>query len=221
MKTINTAGAQELSSLFIADYKVSVLHEDNYIYTLKDMYNVSTKIPKYVLAANGISPEKGQLVLTGSLHGHYFGAIHREREEKAIESLKKSFVDIFRNKEQILRNPAFFHIRAFLSGSNMSGGSSYCIGSLFESWENSDALVIKEPTNNTEIFLVSITGSNLTGRNAWTGWNNETKQFVHGSLEENEWRGRLNEFILLGKRYPDKLFAQFVQIDQLLKEMKV
>ena len=202
------------------NYTVSIKKEQPSYLDLSDADGLSARIQKSIIESNQLKVTDHEVQLPESIYNHYFLPIRKQREKEATDKLKENFGFIMGNQERIMNHGPYFLIRSdFLtSGTSMAGSINFCLGSLLESWKESEELILE--TDSSRIYIISVQGSTLSGHFNITGWSPEK-----GVIEfENPGQKRLIDIIqhlnTWGANYRYRLRANFQQIEKLLDDLQ-
>ena len=201
------------------NYLVNVVGETEYFYLVSDIDGIIVNFPKEIIKINEIPIKNNVIQLSDTLYNEYFKKERQRLQEEAEYKLKINFGKIYENRDLVFNKPEYFliRVRQFTSGGAYIGGCDYCLGSLIESWDQSNSLILNEESEKSKVLMTSIQGSPLSGNNSWTGWSLENQKFVSGKVED--WRKYLVEFIELSKKYKIRLRSDFRQIDKSMEEI--
>lgn len=189
----------------------------------KDIFS----IPENIIAVNGFNIQNSTLTLTKSLYEHWFLSKCLKETRELFESLYERYAtQIFQNRELVMNIPEYY----LLKPSNLScgfmytGGTSYSLGRLFESFESGKHVYYEEFCGFKKMFLLSMAASPLTGIiYSAHFWSEDSKRFVRYDKSASfpkgfsSMQGRALIETLRGKEI--KLDRQDVVVKRLINEI--
>lgn len=162
------------------NYSTKIVDETLKNYELLTSSNMIVKIPKRDIEMHGIEVKSDEMILNKHLYVQYVDKLIRKKEAKANKAIKKSFEKIIKHKELVLNKAEYFLIEPsmFLSGAMPITAFGCCLGSVLESWESSEELVIKDYEGHKELYLYSVIGDYNKRKYISTLWSFEKNESV-------------------------------------------
>lgn len=149
---------------------------------LKDHHGLLVEIPTTIFKANGadyLNPK--EVIVSDGMYKTWFGEKKKQVLEELQQLIQDNFNEVVKHSSIILNDNKFYAIELPMLQSNLlySHKEVYTIGSLLESWLNSDELIYHG------LFIIRVSGSLQSGNNFFTGFCPETKAIVKGSIHSN------------------------------------
>jgi len=200
----------ELDPLWMStDVRVSVIIESDSHILIRNSQGLVASIAKGVFRSNHMDPPTGECDLDTSLYRHYFKDPAQKRKYELDGRLLKSLTGILSNPEYqqlVIDTPEYYLIRPewLRSGVAFGGGCQATLGAMFQAWNASDDLCIKDmkaqklthlypeqkqlevvSANGTmtndlrcvpELMIMHVNGSALSGSHSTRAWCTETKE---------------------------------------------
>ena len=205
-------------------YKTTIVGETEETYLLVDQAGVEVSFPKELVEANRLAIADNGIALTEALHRHHFVNDMMERDAAAFERLWRHFAQVVAHRDLVFGRAEYFLLRhdRLGAGNTISGGFGYCLGGLLEAWFGTKELWLEWEGHPSGCYLVSASGSLLSGMHEATLWSPDTQRFVNAdnALKPGlyPWLQKLE---VVSKRYQMRLDLQYLAIQQLLEEIGV
>ena len=207
----------------VPNFTVQVMDEMDGSLILKDNDGLTSNFPKNLLVENDLKIIGNILELSDTLYDHWFGeekkCFLKMKVDEEKDLFKQNFKLIYENRDIVFSKGEYFLIRIpslLYTGSSLFGKHTFCLGSLFESWERSDDLFFFDPDSKSKILMTSIGGSHFSGRHWWQGWSISREEFISG---RNSSMKLYDKFEKLSERYPMKLSSSYGNISKLLRKI--
>lgn len=172
-----------------------ILEDIGLNYKIQNKNGLSALIPKAILKVNHIEIVDSQVQLSENLYQHYMVKPNSENSLSSFETIfNRNTNVIFNNRNIILNKAEYFLLKPKLltSGGSMGGSFNYCLGSLIEAWEYSNKLNYENVLEHKNLYLISVSGSPLSGNHICTFWSDDENRLI--TLELKEVQGE-NSFI--------------------------
>jgi hypothetical protein len=162
------------------DTRCKILGEEDSHYLLEDIHKTVSKIHVSLIHDNLLEIVDNHIELTRNLYLLHFRAYPLNNSKKAMNKL---FVEniklIFTHRQIVLSNPEYFYLAPSIlkSGGAYIGGFSYSLGALFKAFEDG-YFYYDEIAGFKKLYIVSISGSPLSGTFYATCWSDETHEIV-------------------------------------------
>ncbi len=160
---------------------IQILNDDGQFYSIKNNSGHFSKIPKSIINSNGIDILSGEVQVSLDIYNKWV----IEPLTKGVEDrFNKLFNDncnlIFRNKDVVLSRPEYYYLtpKAIRSGSAYIGGFQLCIGKIIQSMIDNKLYYLKNFGGHSNLFLISVSGSILSGAHSSLFWCEDEKKFV-------------------------------------------
>jgi hypothetical protein len=209
-----------------------ILSEDEeYNYELENENGSRFKLSRLTIEANLIEVIDNKVELTEGLYKQYFLDKIREKSSlKLNELFVKNASRIFSNKDLVLSKAEYYLLQPNMlsSGSAYIGGFNYNLGSLMELWiEKPEIFYFKEFGGHKEMFLISVSGSVLSGIHSSVFWCESEKSIINfPSTKRQSLPGgfgkylfKLKEFILPKNKY--YIDFQDTALENMLNEIEL
>ncbi len=206
-----------------------IIEEKKDSFLIQDDIGLVAEIHKSIVKDNSLTIKNNRIELSQSLYTHYFNSGFTERFNGIKMAFYKNFAAVVANMDLILSKPEYFLMRPDLLGCGVMymGGFVPCLGSVFESWSQSDHLVLTDIKEAGRQHLISLRGSPMSGSYSATVWSYETKKVTFRNSSENaptlphKFMHWAKKFIALNQKYPIIIDADYRAINQLLVEIGV
>lgn len=204
-------------------YNVNVIGVDDKNIILRNYDEVEVSIPIELLRLNNISTSETKVHLTTGLYQKHFVEEKKRLNHIASEAFYHNLPTILRNRDTVLSNPEFFHIRAdvLYCGAAFISGYSYSLGALLECWSTSDDLKISE-----DYHMVTISGSPFSGAFASLIWSDDKNQLMAISSRRGDklpknflWYWKV--FKELHIKHPERLISNHLAIQKLINSLAI
>ena len=166
----------------------NVIGEEDAHYLLENKYKQVVKILVSLIHANNFKIIDNQIELSESLYKIYFlDQIRNDANNRMNNLFNENKELIFSNRQIVLSKAEYYLLKPSLltSGGAHIGGYIYTLGALFEAIENGTHIYFEILEGFKKLYLISITGSPLSGSISALFWSDETHKFVH-SREIND-----------------------------------
>ena len=166
----------------------NVIGEEDAHYLLENKYKQVVKILISLVHANNLKIIDNQIELSESLYKIYFlDQIRNDANNRMNNLFNENKELIFSNRQIVLSKAEYYLLKPSLltSGGAHIGGYIYTLGALFEAIENGTHIYFEILEGFKKLYLISITGSPLSGSISALFWSDETHKFVH-SREIND-----------------------------------
>jgi hypothetical protein len=132
---------------------------------------------------------------------------------------------LFSKRRELLGNELTYCIRPKLlkSGGAYIGGFSYSLGELFESMENGGHYFLDEFHGYKALFLISVSGSPLSGSHSSIFWSDHSKEFVRFTPSQSLRDGFMAAFTAMKKirnREEEEYLISAIDLDELITGVK-
>ena len=166
----------------------NIIGEEDAHYLLENKYKQVVKILISLVHANNLKIIDNQIELSESLYKIYFlDQIRNDANNRMNNLFNENKELIFSNRQIVLSKAEYYLLKPSLltSGGAHIGGYIYTLGALFEAIENGTHIYFEILEGFKKLYLISITGSPLSGSISALFWSDETHKFVH-SREIND-----------------------------------
>lgn len=156
-------------------------------YKIKNKNGLTALIPKAILKVNHIEIVDSRVQLSENLYQHYLVKPNMEHSISSFETMfNKNTAVIFNNRNLILNKAEYYLLKPKLltSGGSMGGSFNYCLGSLIETWEYSNKLYYENIQEHKNLYLISVSGSPLSGHHICTFWSDDENRLITLELKE-------------------------------------
>ena len=164
-------------SLNTNDYRCQIIGEQGDDYLLLDANALLTPVPKSIIHDNHFEIQGDLLTLSAGVYVHWITAPRVQASYARTQELYAKHRELlFRNRALILNRAEYYLLapRALTSGAAYMGGFNYSLGALFEAMEQKAAGVyFEELAGHRELYLVSLSGSPLSGIHRSHFWSEE------------------------------------------------
>lgn len=166
------------------------------MYEIENENGLVSKIPISIISDNNIEADNDKVLLPEGVYEQWVVAPERKRASIRLNELfKKNAELIFRNKDVVLSKAEFFLLRPKLltSGSAYMGSFDYPLGALLESFTSGSQFFFDEFAGFKKMYLISISGSPLSGRQSSLFWCEEESRII--SFRTGKGPGLPNTFL--------------------------
>ena len=164
-------------SLNTNDYRCQIIGEQGDDYLLLDANALLTPVPKSIIHDNHFEIQGDLLTLSAGVYVHWVTAPRVQASYARTQELYAKHRELlFRNRALILNRAEYYLLapRALTSGAAYMGGFNYSLGALFEAMEQKSAGVyFEELAGYRDLYLVSLSGSPLSGIHRSHFWSEE------------------------------------------------
>ena len=183
MKTLTTRYGRKLTfdeqrwSLRTENYTCQIIGEQGDDYLLLDANVLLTPVPKSIIHDNHFEVQGDLLTLSAGVYVHWITAPRVQASHARSQELYSKHRELlFRHRALVLSRAEYYLLapRALTSGAAYMGGFNYSFGAIFEAMEQKAAGVyFEELAGHRDLFLVSTSGSPLSGIHCSTFWSEE------------------------------------------------
>jgi len=157
---------------------------------LENKYKDRFSIPEHIIKANNYNVVDNKIDLTEALYENYFLNKFKSESQSQLDILfEKHASIIFQNRTVVLTRAEYYLLkpRILSTGFMYTGGKTYTLGNLVESFESGNHIYYDEFCGYEKMFLVSMAASPLSGTifNA-IFWSDKTNEFVRFN-SESKW----------------------------------
>ncbi len=198
-----------------------IISEDNEALLLEDENRIRAKIDKAVIIANQFPMNDQKVELSESLHQHYFLSPHHIQSQERMNKLFGECIEqIFEYRDVVLSKPEYYFLRPRMlsSGAAPGGGFSYCLGTLFESFQSGNHIYWEELAGFKNLYLINISGSALSGDYTATYWSESAKKVLSLSAADH---GNERPNLTSTLKKIKKLLHKDIKVPQLNFEDKI
>ncbi len=183
MKTLTTRYGRKLPfdaqrwSLRTDNYTCQIVggREDDYL--LLDTNTLVTWVPKATIRDNAYEIVGDEVTLSASVYAKWITSPRVQASYARSQELYSKHRELlFRHRALVLSRAEYYLLapRALTSGAAYMGGFNYSLGALFEAMEQKSAGVyFEELAGHRELYLVSLSGSPLSGIHRSHFWSEE------------------------------------------------
>lgn len=205
---------------------IEIIDELAEVYIVKSNDGLIRELDKSLILDNGFVIKNNKIDISNSLDDSWFDALRTERKNKHGEAEAKLFFENFGmllwSKELILSDPRYFFIyprKAIFIGMAYCGLHHICLGGLLESYENSNNLKVWSQEHKSNIYIVSATGSPLSGRHSYKGWCESLNSFVTVD-GKGSFSPIIKEMTDIANLYKNKSPKNIATIAELIEKLK-
>jgi hypothetical protein len=183
MKTLTTLYGRKLPfdeqrwSLSTKNFTCQIIGEQGDDYLLLDANALLTPVPKSIIHDNHFEIQEDLVTLSAGVHAKWITSPRVQASYlRTQERYAKHRELLFRHRVLVLSRAEYYLLapRALTSGAAYMGGFNYSLGALFEAMEQKSAGVyFEELEGHRELYLVSLSGSPLSGIHRSTFWSEE------------------------------------------------
>jgi hypothetical protein len=132
-------------------------------------------------------PEPGTIRISSAMHKSWFADTFRAAYDGYSRSIREGFSTIMQQRHVFEADLQLLNIKPnwFRSGMAYIGGFTYNFGTLLKAWSESDEL----RTPDGKSFIITLSGSPLSGMHYYEAWNAEDGIFKATGL--TDWKTRL------------------------------
>jgi len=154
---------------------------------LENKYKDRFSIPEHIIKANNYNVVDNMIDLTEALYENYFLNKFKSESQSQLDILfEKHASIIFQNRTVVLTRAEYYLLkpRILSTGFMYTGGKTYTLGNLVESFESGNHIYYDEFCGYEKMFLISMAASPLSGTifNA-IFWSEKTNEFVRFNSE--------------------------------------
>lgn len=150
---------------------------------LKNKSEDSFTLPEHLIKTNELNVVDNTVELPEGLYDHYFLKKFRANSLKKFNNLYHKYEPlIFQNRNLVLTKAEYYLLRPYdlSTGFMYSGGISYSLGNLFESFESGNHIYYDEFSGYRKMYLVSMAASPLSGAiYKAIFWSDESNELVN------------------------------------------
>jgi len=164
-------------SLNTNDYRCQIIGEQGDDYLLLDANALLTPVPKSIIHDNHFEIQEDLVSLSAGVYLRWITSPRGHDSYVRTQELYAKHRELFfRNRPLILSRAEYFLLapRALTSGAAYMGGFYYSLGALFDAIEQkTPGVYFEELAGHRELYLVSLSGSPLSGIHRSTFWSEE------------------------------------------------
>lgn len=235
MKTLTTRYGRKIPydtqrwRLNTDNYTCQIVGEREDAYLLLDANTLEAWVPKATLRDNAYEIVGGQVTLSSGVYAKWITLPRVYTSQDRLQELFSVHQPLlFRNRERVLSRGEYYFLNPELlrSGGAYIGGFRYTLGALLEAMEEkAPGVYFEEFAGYSDLYLVCLSGSPLSGMHHSLFWSDELQQF----LKIDSSQGRLpGGFLAAFRRFKDALNPGFgglsfpgEALEQLLWELGV
>ena len=154
---------------------------------LENKYKDRFSIPEHIIKANNYNIVDNTIDLSEGLYENYFLNKFKSESQSQLDILFEKYASIIFQNRTIVLNMAEYYLlkpRILSTGFMYTGGETYTLGNLMESFESGNHIYYDEFCGYEKMFLISMAASPLSGTifNA-IFWSDKTNEFVRFNSE--------------------------------------
>lgn len=188
MKTFTTRYGRKLQfdeqrwSLHTQNYTCQIVGEREEDYLLLDANTLVSWVPKATIRDNAYEIVGNEVTLSAGVYAKWITAPRVVQSQLRLQQLFSAHRElVFANRQQILSRGEYYLLSPDLlcSGGAYIGGFRYSLGALLEAMEEkAKGVYFEEFAGYRELYLVSLTGSPLSGIHDSLFWSEEQQQLI-------------------------------------------
>lgn len=188
MKTFTTRYGRKLQfdeqrwSLHTQNYTCQIVGEQEDDYLLLDANTLVSWVPKATIRDNAYEIIGDEVTLSAGVYAKWITAPRVIQSQLRLQQLFSTHRElVFANRQQVLNRGEYYLLSPDLlcSGGAYIGGFRYSLGALLEAMEEkAKGVYFEEFAGYRELYLVSLTGSPLSGIHTSLFWSEEQQQFI-------------------------------------------
>jgi hypothetical protein len=188
MKTFTTRYGRKLRfdaqrwSLQTQNYTCQIVGEREDDYLLLDANTLMTWVPKATIRDNAYEIVGDEVTLSAGVYAKWITAPRVLQSQLRLQQLFSAHrALVFANRQQVLSHGEYYLLSPDLlcSGGAYIGGFRYSLGALLEAMEEkAKGVYFEEFAGYRELYLVSLTGSPLSGIHTSLFWSEEQQQLI-------------------------------------------
>ena len=188
MKTFTTRYGRKLRfdeqhwSLRTQNHTCQIVGERENDYLLLDANTLVTWVPKATIRDNAYEIVGDEVTLSAGVYAKWITAPRVVQSQLRLQQLFSAHRElVFANRQQVLSRGEFYLLSPDLlcSGGAYIGGFRYSLGALLEAMEEkAKGVYFEEFAGYRELYLVSLTGSPLSGIHDSLFWGEEQQQLI-------------------------------------------
>lgn len=235
MKTFTTRYGRKLSfdelpwSLRTQTYTCQIVGEREDDYLLLDSNTLVTWIPKATIRDNAYEIVGDEVTLSVGVYGKWITSPRASQSKKRLQELYLKHRELlFAYRKQVLSRGEYYLLSPDLlcSGGAYIGGFKYSLGVLLEAMEEkAKGVYFEEFAGYRELYLVSLTGSPLSGIHDSLFWSEEQQQLIRITSSQCRLPGGFMTSIRTFKEAVSQGLGEFTYqgeaLEQLLGELGV
>jgi hypothetical protein len=182
---------------------------------LENKYKDRFSIPEHIIKANNYNIVDNTIVLSEGLYENYFLNKFKSESQSQLDILFEKYASIIFQNRTVVLNMAEYYLlkpRILSTGFMYTGGKTYTLGNLVESFESGNHIYYDEFCGYEKMFLISMAASPLSGTifNA-IFWSDKTNEFVRFN-SESKWPKYFNTSV--GWSLFNMLKSEDIKIDR-------
>lgn len=182
---------------------------------LENKYKDRFSIPEHIIKANNYNIVDNTIVLSEGLYENYFLNKFKSESQSQLDILFEKYASIIFQNRTVVLNMAEYYLlkpRILSTGFMYTGGKTYTLGNLVESFESGNHIYYDEFCGYEKMFLISMAASPLSGTifNA-IFWSDKTNEFVRFN-SESKWPKNFNTSV--GWSLFNMLKSEDIKIDR-------
>jgi hypothetical protein len=187
---------------------------EDYLF-LENKYKDRFSIPEHIIKANNYNIVDNTIDLSEGLYENYFFFKFKSESRNQLDILFEKYESIILQNRTVVLNRAEYYLlkpRILSTGFMYTGGKTYTLGNLVESFESGNHIYYDEFCGYEKMFLISMAASPLSGTifNA-IFWSDKTNEFVRFN-EESKWPKYFNTSV--GWSLFNMLKSEDIKIDR-------
>lgn len=164
-------------SLQTANYTCQIIGEQGDDYLLLDANALLTPVPKSIIQDNHYEIQEELVTLSAGVYVRWITSPRVQASYVRTQELYAKHRELlFRHRALVLSRAEYFLLapRALSSGAAYMGGFNYSLGALFEAMEQkTSGVYFEELGEHRDLYLVSLSGSPLSGVCSYLFWSEE------------------------------------------------
>jgi hypothetical protein len=164
-------------SLNTDDYRCQIIGEQGDDYLLLDANALLTPVPKSIIHDNHFEIQEDLVTLSVGVYGRWITAPRVQASFVRTQELYAKHRELlFRHRALVLSHAEYYLLapRALTSGAAYMGGFYYSLGALFDAIaQKKSGVYFEKLAGHRDLFLVSISGSPLSGIHCSHFWSEE------------------------------------------------
>lgn len=231
MKTFTTRYGRKLSfdeqrwNLNTQTYTCQIIGEREEDYLLLDANTLVTWIPKATIRDNAFEVKGDEVTLSAGVYAKWISAPRDHASILHMQQLFEQYKELlFSQRQLILSHGEYYRLAPSLlksSGAYM-GGFSYSLGELVEAMEEkAPGVYFEEVAGYNALYLVSVTGSALSGVHNSLFWSDEKQQLIRITSSQCRLPGGFVSAIRSFKEAVNPNQKGFTYQDEALKQLLI
>ncbi len=159
---------------------------EDYLF-LENKYKDRFSIPEHIIKANNYNIVDNTIDLSEGLYENYFLNKFKSESRNQLDILFEKYASIILQNRTVVLNRAEYYLlkpRILSTGFMYTGGKTYTLGNLVESFESGNHIYYDEFCGYEKMYLVSMAASPLSGTIFKAiFWSDKTNEFVRFNQE--------------------------------------